>query len=67
MPTPHRRVLTLYGAIGTITLMLFLGGCTPMKLYTDTVKQSFDPAYHKKWKQGATPEEKAKLCGTSAC
>jgi hypothetical protein len=53
--------------ISMLTLLLFLAGCTPVRLYTDSVKKAFDPENQKRWRQQSTPEDKERLCGKSAC
>jgi hypothetical protein len=59
--------MSLTRLISVLTLLLFLAGCTPVRLYTDSVKKAFDPENHQRGRQQSTQEEKERLCGTSAC
>jgi len=52
--------------LSLLMLTLFLAGCTPVRRYTETVKNAFDP----QWRQQRltpTPAQKERLCGTSVC
>jgi hypothetical protein len=53
--------------VSIVLVLALFGGCTPIRLYTESVKAAFDPKTEERIRQQTTTHEKERLCGRSAC